>query len=58
MPQMSQVEGACSAWRHVAERFADVNGVNRVPHGGGGVIVWAGKLWTDNEHNCILSMAI
>jgi hypothetical protein len=24
------------------ERFADVNGVNRVPHGGGGVMVWAG----------------
>jgi hypothetical protein len=23
-------------------RFSDVNVVNRVPHGGGGVMVWAG----------------
>jgi hypothetical protein len=29
-------------WRSVGERFADVNVVNRVPHGGGGVMVWAG----------------
>ena len=36
------------------EQFADVNVVNRVPHGGGGVMVWV----TDNEHNCIVSMAI
>jgi hypothetical protein len=26
----------------VREQFADVNVVNRVLHGGGGVIVWAG----------------
>ena len=26
----------------VGEWFADVNVVNRVPHGGGGVMVWAG----------------
>ena len=26
----------------MGERFADVNVVNRVPHGGGGVMVWAG----------------
>ncbi len=26
----------------VAEQFADVNVVDRVAHGGGGVMVWAG----------------
>ena len=35
-------------WRWVVERVADVNVVNRVPHGGGGFMVWAGT-----EHNCI-----
>jgi hypothetical protein len=29
-------------WRRVGERFANVNVVNRVPHGGRGVMVWAG----------------
>jgi hypothetical protein len=29
-------------WHHVGEWFAHVNDVNSVPHGGGGVIVWAG----------------
>ena len=28
--------------RRVGERFDDVNHVNRVPHGEGGVMVWAG----------------
>ena len=28
-------------WRRVGERLADVNVVNRVPHGGSGVMVWA-----------------
>ena len=32
----------CTVWRCVGERFADVNIVNRVPHGEGGVMVWAG----------------
>jgi hypothetical protein len=36
---------------------AEVNVMNRVPPGGGEVMVWAGKA-TDNKHNCILSMAI
>ena len=29
-------------WRCVGDRFADVNVVNRVPHGGSEVMVWAG----------------
>ena len=29
-------------WRCVGERFADVSVVNRLPHGGGGVMVWTG----------------
>ncbi len=29
-------------WRCVGERFADVNVVDRVAHGGSGVMVWAG----------------
>jgi orotate phosphoribosyltransferase-like protein len=29
-------------WHCVARRFSDVNVVNRVPRGGGGVMVWAG----------------
>ena len=29
-------------WRCVGEQFADVIMVNRVPYGGGGVMVWAG----------------
>ena len=27
-------------WRRVGEQFSDVNFVSRVPHGGGGVMVW------------------
>ena len=29
-------------WRCVGELFADVKVVDRVAHGGGGVMVWAG----------------
>lgn len=29
-------------WHRVGERFAGVNVVNRVPRGGGGVMVWVG----------------
>ena len=55
MPQMSKILreraiGSTPNWPHnrrpcvcrVGERFADVNVVNRMPHGGGGVTEWAG----------------
>ncbi|KAL0170303.1 hypothetical protein M9458_034899, partial [Cirrhinus mrigala] len=37
-----RADGRQRVWRHVGERFADVNIVDRVAHGGGGVMVWAG----------------
>ncbi len=37
-----RADGRQRVWRHVGERFADVNVVDRVAHGGGGVMVWAG----------------
>ena len=38
--QLYRTDGRRSIWRRVGEWFADVNIVNRVPHGG--VMVWAG----------------
>ncbi len=37
-----RADGRQHVWHRVGERFADVNVVNRVAHGGGGVMVWAG----------------
>ncbi len=37
-----RADGRQSAWRCVGERFADVIVVDRVAHGGSGVMVWAG----------------
>ena len=37
-----KADGRQHVWRWVGERFADVNVVDRVAHGGGGVMVWAG----------------
>ncbi len=37
-----RADGRPSVWRRVCEQFADVNVVDRVAHGGGGVMVWAG----------------
>ncbi len=36
-----RADGRQCVWRCVGERFADVNVVNWVAHGGGGVMVWA-----------------
>ncbi len=38
---MSRADGRQREWRCVGKRFADVNVVDRVAHGGGGVMVWA-----------------
>ncbi len=37
-----RADGRPVSWCHVGERFADVNVVDWVAHGGGGVMVWAG----------------
>ncbi len=36
--------------RRVGERFADVNVVDQVAHGGGGVMVWAGVCYGQRTH--------
>ena len=35
-------DGRQRVWHLVGKRFADVNIVNRVPNGDGGVMLWAG----------------
>ncbi|KAL7880522.1 hypothetical protein SRHO_G00027760 [Serrasalmus rhombeus] len=37
-----KADGRLCVWHCVGERFADINIVNRVAHGGGGVMLWAG----------------
>ncbi len=37
-----RADGRQRVWRRVGERFADANVVDRVAHGDGGVMVWAG----------------
>ena len=40
--QLYQADGRQSVWRRVGKGWADVNVVTREPHGGGGVVLWAG----------------
>ncbi len=37
-----RADGRQRVWHRVGERFADVNVMDQVAHGGGGVMVWAG----------------
>ncbi len=51
-----RADGRQRARHRVGEQFADVNIVDRVAHGGGGVMVWGGVCY-DNKHGYILLMA-
>ncbi len=52
-----RADGRQHVWRHVGKRFADVTVVDRVAHGGGGVMVYGQAYVMDNEYRCILLMA-
>ncbi len=41
-PRINPVFSVQGRWQTAGERFADVSVVDRVAHGGGGVMVWAG----------------
>ncbi len=53
-----RADGRQRVWRRVGEQFADVNVVDRVAHGGSGVMVWAGVCYgQQTQVRCILLMA-
>ncbi len=47
---LCRADGRQRVWRRVGERFADVNVVDRVAHGGVGVMVWAGVCYGQRTH--------
>ncbi len=48
-PPLYRADGRQRVWHCVGKRFADVNVVDRVAHGGGGL--WYGQAYVmDNEH--------
>ncbi len=51
-----RADGRQCVWRRVGERFADIYVVDRVAHGGGGVMYEQAYVM-NNEHRCILFMA-
>ncbi len=56
---LCRVDGRQRAWHRVGERFANVNVVDRVAHGGGVVMVWAGVCYGQRTQvhfiDCILN---
>ncbi len=50
-----RADGRQRIWRRVGKQFADVNVMDRMSHGGSGVMVWAGVCY--GQHRCILLMA-
>ncbi len=54
-----RADGRQRVWRRVGERFADVNVVDRVAHGGSGVMLWAGICYWQGTQvhfiDCILN---
>lgn len=49
-------DGRQYVWCCVGEWFPDVNVVNRVAHGGCGVLVWTAVLYVVDNKHCMLLM--
>ncbi len=47
-------DGRQRVWRRVGERFADVKAVDRVAHGGGGVMEWASVCYGHSNKGVLL----
>lgn len=47
MVSLYRADGGQHAWRRVGETFADVNFMDLVARGGGGVVAWATNISAD-----------